>query len=254
MNKFILIFSFVFCFTWLNAIDIDLSFSGGIALPTGSYGSVAQYDVTSGYAKAGYFFSSELDLEFENWDKFLWSSSITFINNPYDKTVKEKYYGDWLNIYSEGETYSYKVTFDDWNNFPILTGVKFKKEFFENISICGFVQAGVNICRRPDMKIKYHNYEWENDHFYENKTTVWENMSVESNLAMRFGFGVNLFKHYNIGFNVYNLGVPAVSAEYGYKQNYFIDEQHTSTREFSESRSYHQVPIRIIALSVGVNL
>lgn len=235
----------------LFALDISANVYGGIATPFGTYAGKSVRDIGSGYAEMGFMISGEVDVNIKGSD-FFWSTSLTAMNNPYDSTHLDAYYENILSIDPEHEEYELDISVDNWFNTPLLTGIKIKKDFFDNVVFFGSAQAGFNLCKSPDQEVKFRVYGWENDHLYENKTTLTQKADLTSNMAMVLSGGLVIFDRFNLGVKMYNLGFPKIKAKQELEQKYYEDGIYYADNTANATVTIDKIPVRVFSVSVGV--
>jgi hypothetical protein len=198
----------------------DFSLSGG----TGSNGG-------SGGAENGFGVGGEFSVPLQASNQMFITTTGLFVHNSIDLSSFEE---------SPDPSVSITADADGWNNFAILSGVKFTGRSSPTMGFYGMGQIGINFVSLGDMDISADQY----DSYYDTYSHIDLNTSTDiaSSLALAFGGGIEV-NRFNIGLRYLMLGKPKLKTKLTITQDGTTQTAHGSAKK----------EISILVLLVGYN-
>jgi hypothetical protein len=182
----VICFVFVFLLLVLKLNAQSISFSSGISIPSGLYGSQDFTQKDCGIAKTGY----TLNIIFENNRKNRVINPIlqyTFNSNPMDQDAIEKYIGVLSPNFLGLQTYK------PWSQHLLLTGIK-ANYYFNNFSLFTKFSGGMGW-------ISSFGYSYYDTATFPGIDIIKRKVATVNSLVLNVGIGGNVMLQENIALN-----------------------------------------------------
>jgi len=192
-------------FPSLKAQDdaISLTLLGNVLLPVGPFGEKIgpeaqitrrfgfDYGKKVGLANTGFGMGAEIrkGVLAKN---LAWVISAKCLVNPAEASKITSFFREVL-----GDTVDISFDFGRWINIPVFTGFYYSRGFGKSLSLYGTVQTGINITRQPYRRATVAGKLVEETTF-----------KFTPDFGFEAGFGIELWKKYNLGVRYLNLSSP----------------------------------------------
>ncbi len=205
-------------FPSLKAQDnsISLTFLGNVLLPVGSFGEKIgnepqltrrfgfNYGKKVGLANTGFGMGAEVRKGVLARN-LAWVISAKFLVNPADASKITSFFRGAL-----GDTVDIFFDFGRWINIPVFTGFYYSRGLGKDLSLYGTLQTGINITRQPYRKAIVAGQIVEETTF-----------KFTPDFGFEAGFGIELWKKYNLGVRYLNLSSPRYEGSRRLNETFF---------------------------------
>lgn len=212
--------------------ELTFNVHGILSFPNSSFGTMSD-DKTSitlrsgfktgdkiGLAQTGFGIGIELNTAV--WTKGMnWIiSAKLLINSASGEEIQSMYRSGW------GDTVDVEIDMGNWINLPLMTGLKYKYDIFNDFECYGLVQVGANFSQAPSLKATVGS-----------ETIEQTSYEFIADYAVELGVGIVFKQKYNLGVNYFNGGAPRYRGTRELNPLYFPGIFNVKTDIISEERS-----------------
>ncbi|MCF6269803.1 MAG: hypothetical protein L3J41_08840 [Melioribacteraceae bacterium] len=224
--------------------ELTFNVHGILSFPNSSFGTLSDNKTSRtnriglkigdkiGLAETGFGIGAELNTPV--WTEGMnWIVSAKILINPTNSTeIQSIYRSQW------DDSVNVELDVGNWINLPLMTGLKYTFNLFNNFEFYGLAQGGANFSKAPSfiategsVTIEKTNYEFVTDY------------SVELSIGIIYN------KTYNIAFSYFNGGTPRYRGTRELNPIYFPKIFDVKSDIIAEERS-----ISMFTLTLGIEL